>query len=242
MGTIDLSLFDFEAYSYISGSQERLSGLANYLAIMEAQVARIEVEQAEQLKKDLKSIPDSWSDADQYSFIQWRENEYQLFEITFAESFRYSFLVLVWLNIEDELKSVCVEIQRRKGLAPQQWKSKGVIEQCKEILKETAGVILTGIPHWSSICDLQKIRDCIVHTSGFVDDSRDKNYLQKLVKREGLNLQIDDYDRRLRISPEYCKLAVQSTKEFFTEIFDSAGIKMWKGSEKKKKGSKRKRT
>jgi len=232
MKTNILSRIDFESHYYITESHERLNGLINYLAIMDTQVEHIEIEQSEQLKKDLETIPNSWSDSDQYSFIQWRENEYQQFKSTFAESFRYSFIVLVWLVVEDELKRVCIEIQRRKELAPQKWKSNGVFVQCKEILKKVAGVSVENVAHWSSICDLQKIRDCIVHTSGFVNDSRDKDYLKKLVEGKRFNLQIDDYDGRLRITTEFCKLAVQSTTEFFAEIFDGAGIKILKESEK----------
>ncbi len=65
MNETDLSLFDFESHYYTTESQERLSGFANYLAIMDTQVARIESEQFEQLKKDLETVPDSWSYPDQ---------------------------------------------------------------------------------------------------------------------------------------------------------------------------------
>jgi len=209
---IDLSLLDLESHYYITGFQERLNGLANYFAIMSTQVACIESEQSKQLKKDLENVPDSWSDADQYSFIQWRENEYQQFKSTFAENFRYSFIVLVWLVIEDELKRVCVEVKRRKGL--QNGNRPREISQCKQILKEVGGFDVKNSAHWSGIDDLRKIRNCIVHTSGFVDDS--------IIER--LNLQIDD-DKRLRVSTEYCELAVQSTTEFFAEVLDGVGIK-----------------
>ena len=226
-----MSIIDIESYFFITENKDRLRGLRDYLAIMDAEVARIEAKQSKQLKEDLESIPDSWSGDDQSSYILWRENEYQLFESTFAKSFRYSFIVLVWLVIEDELKRVCIEIQQRKGLVPRPWKSNGVFDQCKSILKEAAGVSCEKIVHWSNICDLQKIRKCIVHTSGFVEASKDKEYLTKLVKRKQLTLQIDDYDRRLQVSSDFCNQAIQDTTEFFSHVLKSAGIKMVKKSE-----------
>lgn len=231
MDKIDLSLFDFESHYFLTENRDRLNGLANYLAIMDAQVTRIEAEQAEELKEDLETLPDSWSETDKISFVQWREHQYQQFINTFAESFRYSFIVLIWLVIEDELKRVCVEVQHRKGIVPQQWQSKGVISQCKNVLKDVAGISFQNIAYWSNIRDLQKVRDCIVHTSGFVNSSRDKIYLIRLAEGEN-HLQIDDYDGRLRITNEFCKSAVQSTIDFFTEVFNGAGIKHWKESEK----------
>jgi hypothetical protein len=233
MDETDFSLFDFESYYYKTESQERLSSLANYLAIMDMQVARIESEQFEQLNKDLETISDSWSVPDQYSFSQWRENEYHQFKSTFSESFHYSFVVLVWLVIEDELKRVCLEIQRRKELIPQKWEGNSIIKQCKEILKKVAGVPIENITLWSDIDNLQNVRNCIVHTSGFVNESRDKKHLIKLVEAKNPSLQIDNYDGRLRIETEYCQQAVQITGKFLEEIFDRVGFKDWKESDKK---------
>jgi hypothetical protein len=227
----DISIIDIESYFFITENNERLKGLGDYLAIMDTQVTRIEAEQAKKLEEDLQSIPDSLSDEDQSSYIQWREDEYQLFQSTFAKSFRYSFIVLVWLVIEDELKRVCIEIQQRKGLVPQKWKSNGIFDQCKSILKEVAGVSIEKIVHWSSICDLQKIRNCIVHTSGFVNASKDKEHLIKLIERKHLSLQLDDYDGRLQVSSEFCNESIQNTSDFFANVLESAGIKMVKESE-----------
>lgn len=230
MNSTDLSLPDFESYFFTTESMYKLQGLADYLSAMEAQLARLKDEQSAQLKKDLESIPDSWSEIDQYSFVQWREDQYTQFERLFPESFRYSFVVLLWLVIEDELKRVCIEIQRRKGLAPQKWQGNRVVEQCKTILKEISGITDKDIAHWSDICNLQKIRDCVVHTSGLIEESRDRKYLIELVRKVGkeIGLQIE-YDR-LTVGPQYCKLATQNTIEFFTAIFDGVGIRIWKES------------
>ena len=152
-----------------------------------------------------------------------------LSERYFAENFRYSFIVLVWLVIEDELKRVCLEIRRRKGLELRKLDRNRVFEQCKKILKEDVGIAIANITYWSNICDLRKIRNCIVHTAGFIDrlGDKDKEQLKQLVEKY-LDLHLDDFDQHLRITTEYCTLAIQNTKGFFFELFDQVDIKPWK--------------
>ena len=196
---------------------------------MDKQITTIVHEQSEQLRKDIEDIPDTLSGEDQNMYIQYRNDEYQQFEKSFVENFRYSFIVLIWLVIEDELKRVCLEIRSRKGLEKIDWDRRGVIEQCKKILKKDTGIAIDTITHWHSICGLQKIRHCIVHTAGYIDqlgNEKTKDYLKRLVKKSP-DLQLD-YDQHLRITTKYCTLAVQNTKEFFLELFDNVDIKVLK--------------
>jgi hypothetical protein len=227
MNPTDISLLDFESIYYITECMERLDGLADYLAVMEAQVVSFKAKEAEKLKKDLEGIPDSCSNNDEYSFVQWREHQYRQFEYSIPESYHYSFVVLLWLVVEDELKRVCGEIARRKGApTPSIDRRNGIIKPYMNFLDTTGGLPLRNIAHWHEICHLQKIRNRIVHASGRIDESGDIGYLTRL-KGKHIGLQIDE-EQRLRVEPDYCKLAIRNTIEFFAEILDGVGIKIWK--------------
>lgn len=220
---------DIDSYFYLRESHAKFDALEDYLSIMDKQVTTIVHEQSEQRKKDIEDVSDTLNGEDQILYIEHRNAEYEQFERYFAENFRYSFIVLVWLVIEDELKRVCLEIRRRKGLELRKLDRNRVFEQCKKILKEDVGIAIANITYWSNICDLRKIRNCIVHTAGFIDrlGDKDKEQLKQLVEKY-LDLHLDDFDQHLRITTEYCTLAIQNTKGFFFELFDNVDIKYWK--------------
>ena len=64
--------------------------------------------------------------------------------------------------------------------------------------------------------------------SRFNNESSVKDYLKILIERKELGIQMDDFNERLKVTTEYCMLVIQNINKFFTEIFDSVGIKVWK--------------
>ena len=75
---------------------------------------------------------------------------------------------------------------------------------------------------WRDLLDLEKVRDCIAHTSGCVEESRDKVFLRALARRKiGFEIWEDGY---VRIHPEFCQRMLTSVENFFVAAFDNTGF------------------
>ena len=74
---------------------------------------------------------------------------------------------------------------------------------------------------WQGLKDLQNIRDCIVHTNGQIEASRDKKRILELCKK---SLGISNLEGTLMIENAYCIKAIEAIAEYFDHLFDSAGF------------------
>ncbi len=150
-------------------------------------------------------------------------------EDVFARSLHFSFVVLLHLIVEDRLKRTCEYVQKIKAL-PLQFKDlRGdTLEQCMTFLVKLAGVQREKLSRWQDITDLYKVRNCIVHASGNVGDSRDKDRLEKLASQKPSFFSIYKHliyeEEELRISLGYCIDVTKAAIEFFQSLFDALGI------------------
>jgi hypothetical protein len=88
-----------------------------------------------------------------------------------------------------------------------------------ELYLKSVGMSLGGLSHWTEIRDLQKVRNCIAHSSGDVDDSRDGQFLRRLAaKGIGLELEDDGDTEVLVIRPEYCNRINTESRLLLEEI------------------------
>lgn len=150
-------------------------------------------------------------------------------EHLFPLSLRYSFVVLLYLIIEDRLRQACNLIQKIRALPIRAKDLRGdTLEQCMIFLDKLVGIQRQSISTWQRISDLSKIRNCIVHSSGRVEESRDKDYLKLLAKQENSLIDLSDNEQptetQLVISPEYCVISTLVAGRFFEEIFEAANL------------------
>jgi hypothetical protein len=150
-------------------------------------------------------------------------------EHLFPLSLRYSFVVLLHLIVEDRLRQACDLIQKIRALPIRAKDLRGdTLEQCMVFLDRLVRIPRQSISTWPRISDLSKIQNCIVHSSGRVEESRDKDYLKILVQQENSLIDLSNNEqsteRQLVISPEYCVIATLVAGRFFEEVFEAANL------------------
>ena len=205
--------------------ESTLDMLRSYQHDMDGQLAKIQKEESDRIEAVLARIEDE-GERDMYLASASDEYHYT-HEVMFPRSHRYSFIVLLFLNLEDILIRFCEYIKERDKHELRVTHFKGdIVERSKLYLHEYAKIPEISQQIWDSIEDLSKIRNFIVHTLGQVELSRDKQHLQELANMErGILIGDVDLDRgRLVLEPVFCERAVSDISTLLKELFDKAGF------------------
>ena len=131
---------------------------------------------------------------------------------------RYSFLSLLYFTIEERLRYLCKLIQEENSSARQRSIGKK-LKEYMEFLEslEDFSISRESLSTWQKITDLAKVRNCIVHGFGRVEECTHTKYLQNLIAKEaGLYLVAET--GQLMASEHYCREAVSTAIQFFREV------------------------
>ncbi|GFO62562.1 hypothetical protein M1B72_20825 [Geomonas paludis] len=196
-----------------------LDNLKDYFHLMEAQFqAAMDAE-----KEKLQQWPPP--NLNEEEFAIW-ESEVEFFreryEFDFPSKIRYSYVVLLYITLEDRLRAVCDEIAKRRKLTITENNLKGsVIERTKLFLTRVASVPVQDTDAWQWLNDFQKVRDCIIHANGCTAQSRDKKRLIELARKDiGLSLLVEN----IVIDQKYYQTTMLMIQRCFQTIFESAGF------------------
>lgn len=197
--------------------------LKTYLETIEKQLETIR----EEARARINTTPPPGMTREEYA--EWY-SEYEVdissfeerYERDFPSKSRYSFLVLLHIVLEDRLRATCNEIQKRRNLPIMEKDLKGAaLERANSFLKKVAGINYNNQTDWQNLRDLQSIRDCIVHTNGRIDESRDQRRINDLCKK---NIGISSVDGALAVDKSYCIFALEAILTYFTGLLDCAGF------------------
>jgi hypothetical protein len=193
--------------------------LADYLDIIEGQFESVRKLESNRIQQNPPAGLSEEEFAEYQSEIQFFEDRY---ERDFPSKIRYSFVVLLYIVLETRLRAVCDEISKRINLDLRERDLKGAImERAKAFLKKVAKLPNGDPMVWQWMSDFQKVRDCIVHTNGRIEESKDKARIGKICNEtEGLSSGAG----LLMIERHYCIKTLEMTKSYFKHIFDSAGF------------------
>jgi predicted secreted protein len=210
---------DFKIASFSGETSFLFSELADYIWKMRHQLEQLVIKERE--------ITATEFDGDSMRFRQAMESWKH--EHLFPNALHYSFIVLLFITIEDRLKRACDLIHRANNLPLRAKDLRGdSIEQGMIFLEKLASVLRSELSFWPKVSDLVKVRNCIVHTNGHIELSRDKAYLKELIKKNPEHLKVSDHpapeDQLLIIEHSYCMLSTRDAREFFDEICEKAGI------------------
>ncbi|NPA92064.1 MAG: hypothetical protein GXO56_00105 [Chloroflexi bacterium] len=131
---------------------------------------------------------------------------------------QYSFLTLLYFTIEERLRYLCKLIQK-ENLSTQQRQIGKTLQDYMEFLESIEDLLISreNLSNWQKITDLAKIRNCIVHAFGRIEECKHKKHLQNLIAKEtGLNLV--EETGQLMASEHYCREAVGTALQFFQEV------------------------
>lgn len=97
----------------------------------------------------------------------------QFHDEVMTPTLRYSSIVMLYAIIERELLRIVKNIDPTNALKF----GSSVLKPVAKFCETTCQLRLHDSPAYEAICDLQKIRDCVVHCRGDVGLSRDAKYL-----------------------------------------------------------------
>lgn len=214
--THNMSIIDF---LYLE-TRDLFSGLEEYLVKLEAQITTIQQNESEKLNTMARQEfiePEEYFD--DLNKLEWN------YEYFFPRALRYSFIVLLFVGIEKQLTEFCKRLQKQRNLQIKSNDLKGdIIERSSTYIHKIAG--LPDTLDWQKIKDLSVVRNCIAHTMGNVEDSRDKDRIYQMVSTKiGLSIDNEEFgdENYLQVSAEYCSRAVKNIQIFFHDLFDIKG-------------------
>jgi hypothetical protein len=150
--------------------------------------------------------------------------------------FRYSCIVTLYTIAERELRRLVENLETERGqqkLKVKDIRASSFLAQTAKFSEVFFGLLLASCPQYQALCDLQKIRDCIVHCRGEVDlvNERDRDYLLRLKDRRAgfFAWERTDIDVEARCIEQF----VKETWAFFIWVFAKLNWKIddsWKNS------------
>lgn len=148
-----------------------------------------------------------------------------------AESLYYSFVILLYGIVEDSLVRTCDLISEIKSLPMHAKDLKGdTISQSTFFLSRLAKVSIDSLQYLPAVRDLAKIRNCIVHASGFIErvNEKDRNRINVLVKQSSGSISVKRDtladQQKLVLSFEYCRSSLQMAASFFAELLGATRL------------------
>lgn len=147
-----------------------------------------------------------------------------LYDLDLRPSLRYSFLVLLHVVFETQLRVFCNDIKNQRPLPNIAMKDLrgSPIDQGFMFLTRLAGLSVGDFPEWEHLRTLQKIRDCIVHCYGQVSDSKDSTFLRDLAGK-GVGVSIEGPQGRLSVTKQFCEQQLRVLLNLFERLFAAAG-------------------
>ncbi|MBE3128854.1 MAG: hypothetical protein IMZ60_04160, partial [Actinobacteria bacterium] len=166
-------------------------------------------------------------------YAEWSisKDEHEImFEMLFINFFRYSFITTLYLFVENRLRDFCQELKNSNSDFPEPPKTQNqIIKSYRQYLRDEINI---DSKFWNKIIELSKIRNCIVHRSGRVNQN-EKSFINLCENTAGLVISSPDRpfpediqplyleDGVIILESKYCKDTVQIVRKFFQELFEN---------------------
>ncbi len=150
------------------------------------------------------------------------------FEQFWPRMLTYSFITILFSFAEINLEQTCELLFIRDRLSDRGKNMNvngypGGITKCMDYLDDYLHIKRDNISQWPKIVALNKIRDCIVHTAGRLEKSRDRKYLENLLRKHPKEITLTDHpvleERQILLDFDYCRGLCISTSHFFEDLF-----------------------
>ena len=134
-------------------------------------------------------------------------------------TFRYSCLVMLFTIAERELLRLVRNLESERGTPSPKFENKrgSLLKPVASYCNTAFTLRLQDSPEYGSLCDLQKVRDCIVHCHGEVSLSGDVAFLVALKsRRPGFSAH---KGMTIEIEPDCIKQFLNEVWKFFLWVF-----------------------
>lgn len=92
----------------------------------------------------------------------------------FPTIMRYSLLISIYSHLEHELNKLC-RYYNREGFMNYKTNENGITRSKQFIKNELNMNFPDRTKEWTFICNVKKIRNCLVHAQGYIDEMKDEN-------------------------------------------------------------------
>jgi hypothetical protein len=141
----------------------------------------------------------------------------------FPTTLRQSFVVALFIHVDSKLTQICDHLKLKQNLSIRMSHLNGnIIERSKRYLGNIAAKSISSLD-WSSVEELMKVRDCIVHCNGNILISRDQQFLRNLCSTRGsdilkLAVRNNDEGEWLNIQKDYGLIVTSEVRDFINSI------------------------
>lgn len=136
--------------------------------------------------------------------------------------YRYSIVTLLWTAVEIGLRVIVFhEDKRHKSSSPTQQIKVSAIDRLKTFLSRECDVDFATVAGWDKLATVQKVRDCIVHCGGYVEQSKHKEFLKSLAASRGSGISMDAEPgdtEVLEVDREFIRTSLSDASEFFGHL------------------------
>ncbi len=144
------------------------------------------------------------------------------FEVEQPSRIRYTHLIFTFTIFERRARALCSVVRDCDPEISFDLKdlSGSFFEKLRLFCEKAAKLALPDPALWESIQKLQKVRDCIIHCGGCIRESRDADYIRKLISG-GLGLHENSWGY-LQVDSAYCEDTQNVVYEFLDALFSIA--------------------
>jgi hypothetical protein len=154
--------------------------------------------------------------------LEYSEHTYPLgfYEVEQPSRIRYVKIIFIFTLIERRLRALCGLIKDVKNVELDLDNYKGsILIKAKQFLKESLNVEFNHFADWDEVLSFQKVRDCIIHCGGFVNESRDNDFLISMSQQSKKLIEISP-DGYLYISKAYSRQIESIAISFISTLID----------------------
>lgn len=178
--------------------------------------------ESNQLRKSAEKKINSTKDKDEQSNLtEWYYEDIKLFEVDFSRLQRYSAIVSLMTWMETNLIYLC-RITNRLYSATQEFDPylPKVIDRGIKYLQEIAGLDISKVSDLSSFAiNLNRIRNCIVHSEGYIKKRKDTRIIRTFIDNSD-DLYLDDHERII-IKKGSIEKYLENMYTFLTALYNS---------------------
>ena len=176
---------------------------------------------AEIAKAEYKKVQDRNLDMEKQYFIGEELRNY--FENEFIDITTSSMIINLSNRVEIYLKKLGNQIKKDKQLSVGFDKFNGSSIEKTKAFFSVYSIYNIEQEDLDVLEEVQKIRDCLVHCNGNIDDSRDKEFLKSIINDSNKAITING---EMVITENYCSKLLVRTKDIMVNIYKKAGYGM----------------
>ena len=202
-----------QAYNWLTELSEYLSTIEKHLAALKNDVFERFMER--QRKMGVVTVPDGTSIEE---FFHSHRHAWP--EFRFANLLRRSYTVLLYSIIETCLIDICSILSKQgdpRSIKDMKKKEKSYLKRASRYLTEVLEIKFQDDKQWEEINDLRRLRNCLVHDNGEVDDDSPGSVLLKNYIASHPFLDIGN--KEIVIEQGYCEEILKIIKDFFDALF-----------------------